>query len=369
MNNANGFERNYNGASNDVNINASDLEWPQAPDLQLDCLSSESDTDDDDSSVEVVGVSLNSLPKGPSVSSLGDPKPGPSGCASLNSWMTPKQGSNSLRKSTTKHNGKVSNCDSTSSAVLIDLTQSDDEGPQMNSANHSTRSSCRNFNSTNHSNLSLNRSRRLSSNHHENLALNDSTCVNKVNGANSFVNANSSHSRASCIQQNPASQQSSVYNVMNSGFPPLLPEFTNSCRYQVNNGQTPQIHSNNGATDHPPDLSNSFNNFFPINPAVSVAASTGPCPAHSHFYSAPSPSQTIPFVPSSASIVGSTTPAPTSLHQAFFNPPPAHHVHSYHTQFPSSRIHPNHQRLWYAQQRMQEMQRHRVYQHQLLMQR
>lgn len=242
----------------------------------------------------------------------------------------------------------------------------------MNSANHSARSSCRNF-SSNSANLGVSRARRLSSSH-DNAALNlDSACVSKVNGANTFASANAnthhSHNRASCIQQTPGPPPSSVYNVMNSGFPPLLPEFTNSCRFQVNSGQAPsQLHSNNGATDHPADLSNSFNNFFPLNATAPVSASTGPCPAHSHFYSAPSPSQTIPFVPSSASIVGSTTPAPTSLHQAFFNPPPAHHVHSYHSQFPS-RIHPNHQRLWYAQQRMQEMQRHRVFQHQLLMQR
>ena len=209
-------------------------------------------------------------------------------------------------------------------------------------------------------------------------------------------------------------------NVFNSNYPQLIPEFQ-SCRYHnhnnsnegndsINNNNNPNTNSINsfGVNSNPsnqnqnlnpmassvgtyPQMSSSdsfanlvdyqpFNCNFTnssVNNHTSMA-STVQCPHNHGFYSATtSPINSphlayipnIPSLPSIPSIAANIPPNGSNVSQygQYFSPPPAHlplHPYSIH---PHSRLHPNQQRLWMAQQRMNEMQRQRqsLYQHQM----
>ncbi|XP_054161376.1 E3 ubiquitin-protein ligase Arkadia-like [Oppia nitens] len=346
-------------------------QWPEAPDLQLDCLSSDSDSDS--SSVEVVVNTSVKAKCGQSVSAINgtihEPKAGPS--HDLNASLNTTKSGQSLTSSST---------------ILVDLTQSDDESPVE----------------TNNKPLKFTQNTSMTTQTVADKRVTDHRLTREHNDLN--------QSRGSCIQLAPAmmtnngqQQQhnisSNLFNV-NSNYQQLMPEYQ-SCRFHNqnnNNSNNVNMNSSNtsgqvfgqnsGSSD---TLSNSMdyssfncnigNNSMNGNNSLTSMASGIQCPHNHGFYSATtSPINNthltyIPNIPSMPSIpsIPSMTPnipqngSNVSQYGQYFSPPPAHlplHPYSIH---PHSRLHPNQQRLWIAQQRMNEMQRQRqsLYQHQM----
>ena len=350
-------------------------QWPEAPDLQLDCLSSDSDSDS--ISVEVVvNANNNCLNKQKSNTTNGilEPKAGPS--HSLTTTLSASKRDPSLTASAT--------------AILVDLTQSDDESTiESNTKALKSESSA-----TTSAAIGAKRDHRLTRDHHHN---------------------DLNHSRSSCIQLAPPMNISqplvnNTNNIFNSNpnYPQLVPEFQ-SCRYHnqnnvnnVNNINTnnsnisvntsnPNININNSSVGAYPQMSSNsegfpnlidyspfncnFTNNLNGNQSHTPMVSTAQCPHNHGFYSATtSPINSphlayIPNIPSMPSIAPNIPPNGSNVSQYghYFSPPPAHlplHPYSMH---PHSRLHPNQQRLWVAQQRMNEMQRQRqsLYQQQM----
>ena len=230
------------------------------------------------------------------------------------------------------------------------------------------------------------------------------------------------HSRSSCIQLAPPLLQN-IQNIpqqninFNSNYSQLVPEFS-SCRYHnqnnnninnsinnMNNNSNVSVNTSNsnlnsgsGLNPMYPQMSansadafpnlidynlincNFANNSLNANNSITSMASTVQCPHNHGFYSTTTspinnPHLTyipnIPSMPSIPSIAPNIPPnGPSNVSQyghQYFSPPPAHlplHPYSIH---PHSRIHPNQQRLWVAQQRMNEMQRQRQSQYQYQM--
>lgn len=299
-----------------------------------------------------------------------EPKAGPSHQLNNHSINSNKR-LNNLNNDNINAINEPLNGSTTTSAILVDLTQSDDESAiDSNDCNHRLKGEIR----TSRNSIGK-REHRL-------------TRDNDLN-----------NSRNSCIQLAPPLLHQQLQqlpqqqnNVFNANYPQLMPEFP-SCRYHnnsnnsVNNNniqtfpQLGQAINSNGSEaftnpiDYSPFNCNFSNNSVnPSNSSTSIA-STVQCPHNHGFYSAttsPINSGQLAYIPNIASMpsipsMAGTMPANgTNLsqfgHQFGYTPPPAHlHPYSLH----HSRIHPNQQRLWYAQQRMQELQRQRLYQHQL----
>lgn len=297
-----------------------DNDWPVAPDLQLDCLLT--DDDDDDNSVEVVSI---------------EPR-----CRSPSQVRT--KISRSLSRSGSSSNQNIRNVSRKLDrpAVVVDLTQSDDDIPSSSVALTTT--------TTTMSGSSAATS--ISSDP----VSNPSQATGRATYAENFLENN--------VYQQPC----------------LQANYPSSCRYHGNQ-QLASVHDvpENcprslvpGAAPETP--CHSYNN------CVGHSQGVGSRCVHSHLY----PNSSSPLLSYSPSTVHSQVPPippPTPAQPASFNhlytsvagsAPPPHDQPVMQVCHPPPglvRMNPSHQRLWQVHQRMQEMNRRRMYQHSLLLQR
>ena len=370
--------------------------WPDAPDLQLDCLIS-SDSDSDDSSVELVGVASGGIATGSSrfeplsvnrtsssrLENELDCKPGPSS-ATLALVASKCTGS----KLALDHNlstGCESSAVSSKNHIVIDLTHSDDESSQI-----------------------VNRTRRTSNTQNNNERLSRQSNTHVINDPVSTPTSSSQSSmpsRSSCVQEDLTRPPSHYhhYHHHHRNLNPYsnLPQQQSglpSCRYSQHihqqqmqaahqhdrqNVVLPQAGSSNDNSNSL-DPCASFSNCFVGNPSngVSSAPTAGPCP-HNHAYcpvpashqmifpNSPSPQQLSAAQISGFAIgpaIGGIIPghqvvgghALYTPHHIYGAQPPAH-THTYPGYQLDPRMHPTQQRLWLQHQRMQEVQRQRMY--------
>ena len=363
---------NGNECSND--------EWPNAPDLQLDCLLSASeDSSDDDSitsSVELVNQDFSAQET--SEQQQQQPKAGPSG--------------NSPNKSKRELIGPINysaNSIDDNEAIFVDLTHSDDESPASGtlSLNLSSGNSERNsmVKLTDHKSDVNSHHHHVNHHHHNHSHSRDNHAISSVSSSNSCSNQN----RSSCMMQgvnplngnnvNPTTTQSTLNQFPNFNqimqsemrVPFQCNDFS-SCRYHNNNnnnnGNTSMNNGNSELEVHmlnepislptfPPAnciLPNGNSNYqLPTPSGGQDGSSGGQCPHNFGYYHGITTSNSYIHLPSNQHFFAYNPPPPP--------PPPPAHVHPYPMH---SNMHPNQHRLWVTQQRMQEIQRQRMYQHQ-----
>ncbi|RWS10864.1 E3 ubiquitin-protein ligase Arkadia-like protein [Dinothrombium tinctorium] len=239
--------------------------------------------------------------------------------------------------------------------VLIDLTHSDDEESGTSSRHGDRRKLSKRDNGSNcvHSGNSS--------------ASNDvhysrPSCIQTPSLSSFAPHSHASHSQHAHHQQhshqhNHLTAPMAAAAAANHFHPIPLP----SCRYHNTQNQVTSCAEANSATD-----ACSFSNcFVATSNGSNSAPSTGPCP-HNHGYcTLPSPSP----IPASTPLLTTQSPSgsiPHTMINPYYTQIPTHSQATYAAAYQlPPRMHPNHQRLWLAQQRMQEMHRHRLYQHQL----
>ncbi|XP_076366065.1 uncharacterized protein LOC143254993 [Tachypleus tridentatus] len=287
-----------------------DNDWPMAPDLQLDCLSS----DEDDDSVEVVTIES------------------PSGSGKGSSRSVIERG-NTLSANGASCSKDHSRIDSDRTAIVVDLTHSDDEAVSPVAS---------------------------------------TPAVSMTAPVTTVLSSEPTHSYCQVFSRQGQNQRS-VHphsNYHTPHYPPHpvpIVQFP-TCRFHTSQ-QPIGCHettdscignqTSGGAGDSCRSFSNCFGQSHPVNAAS--------CP-HNHVYpSAPSPH--LAYMPP-----GVHTPHPPvnpNQHPPFphfYNPPPTTGLQDLpprHHHPGLAHMNPTHQRLWQAQQRMQEMQRRRLYQHTL----
>ncbi|XP_076309618.1 uncharacterized protein LOC143224957 isoform X1 [Tachypleus tridentatus] len=305
-----------------------DNDWPLAPDLQLDCLSSD---DDDDDSVEVVSIESPSILQAVDVdSSCAREFPdslGKGSCSSSTEREKPfsRNGASCSNDNCRPHSDRT--------AVVVDLTNSDDEAA--------------------------------------------SSVVSTLEPVMTTV--------TSVLASEPAHSYCQVYSRQLQNQRPVHPHNNHSSNYpshpvpivqfptcRFHTSQQPmgcheatdssvRNQTSGGTGESCRSFSNCFGQTHPVN-ATS-------CP-HSHVYpNAPSPH--LAYIPPGVHTPGphhSVNPTQHPPFPHFYNPPPTPNLqdlspHPRHHPPGLAHMNPTHQRLWQAQQRMQEMQRRRLYQH------
>lgn len=305
------------------------LDWPIAPDLQLDCLSSE----DDDSSIEVVKIEPARSSHGKVSTSNGSKNNGRNSKRILSnstsaSNSSSDNGNNSL--SNGNSNG-TSKRNSQKSTILVDLTETDDESVPLLTTSSPIPSIC-----TTSPSVTTNSD--------------PSSSFNNFNGRSSHAHF---HSHSGYAPHPVPLVQLTSCRFHGSQQPITCTGMSDSCLRNL--GSTP-------ASDPCRPYGGCVSHSHPV--------TATPCP---HAYpSAPSPHLT--YIPGGIHSAPAATPVQPPPYYHFYNTVPtstAQDVSASHPNYPPSvpRLNPAHQRLWHAQQRMQEMQRRRLYQHSLYMQR
>ncbi|RWS29838.1 E3 ubiquitin-protein ligase Arkadia-like protein [Leptotrombidium deliense] len=172
----------------------------------------------------------------------------------------------------------------------------------------------------------------------------------------------SHHSHNSHSQHSHGSHQHHINSQMATNHYHQIP--FSSCRYHNSQNQVTTCTEASSSND-----ACSFSNCFVATSNGSTSApTTGPCPHNHGFCQLPSPNPMTATTPLLTTQSPAASITHTMLNPFFPGQLPAHSQAYTAFQLPP-RMHPNHQRLWLAQQRMQEMQRHRLYQHHLQQQR
>ncbi|XP_015914444.1 E3 ubiquitin-protein ligase arkadia-C isoform X2 [Parasteatoda tepidariorum] len=285
-----------------------DNDWPVAPDLQLDCLFTD---EDDDSSVEVVGVEPARSAATKTIRSRS------------NRNVPQTSASGPVRNTRTLNNGKLDR------PIVVDLTQSDDDSPPT------------------------------------------STAVSRA----PVTTTNSSVSCNLMTDHNPSPPASfwDAYSENNRHAQQIYPvvQFS-SCRYHSTSQpslpfhETPDTGLRTIGTGPVPDPCLTYGNCLPRNRCLHSHHALYPTTSSPHFSYVPAnvhnPAHHHPALnnpPAFGQLYNSVTVStPSNHHDPTIHPHPPGLV----------RMNPTHSRIWQSQQRMQEVNRRRFHQHSVLMQ-
>lgn len=333
-------------------------QWPRAPDLQLDCLSESDDTDEEsDDSIQVLASKLPAA-----ATAALDCKPGPSQ-AKLAALVASKCAAQLPAATKDRH-------------LVIDLTNSDDEGNQRAAADVPPASDA-----------PINNERLpTASGGNTTTASSNSNTINRAHihgpAAASLFNPPHMPSRSACLHD---PRPPATGGIWPHGHRPPTAHQPPSCRFGQNappNVVAPPPEPNNNAhSNNEPTACPAFANCFVGNPASGGASATaptnGPCP-HAHGYcpvasphqvffpAGPQPQPLSGFAigPMLSSASLTIAPGHAIYPHHVYQPPQAHsHTHSFNYPL-DPRIHPSQHQLWVQQQRQQEAQRRRMYPHQ-----
>lgn len=337
-----------NQRKDNKNSQEQDDNWPEAPDLQLDCLITDDDEDgeddDDDSSIELVRIEPARKLQYP-ISNNKVPVISHENHRSTN-WRNAPSSSSALNASGGP-NVSVANIPFVAQnrkrkekpALVVDLTQSDEEtvNPRAPEMFVSTASQ------TIATEVPPSSTARFCNN---NRPPSQSTANRVLHPLHYSIAASMAANAAANVNHTPQF--------------PSAPR--PSCRYHYNHYQQPNCQdpaeSCLRSVGTPVEQCRAYTGC--LGQSLSPSPPT-PC-RHTHVYPGP-PSPHVPYI--ARNVHATTTPPPTFHH--FYNPP-QEIPHSHNFPPPLTRMNPSHQRLWLAQQRVTEMQRRSMY-HPLILQR